>query len=232
MVNVLGVKDDLQTASKGRSILLIAVSKMQSIELIKEAYSLGHRDFGENYVQELLEKSVALKEACPEIRWHFIGALQSNKIPQLMKVDRLVAIQTVDSLGKFEKIIRALEKLTNRLEPVKLFLQVNISHEEHKHGLKEVSEIIEIYQKYFEITKSVNPLNFTLDGLMMIGEIEAAQRDFQRMLDLRQELHDQLGEFEIKLSMGMSGDYQLAAEMGSDIVRVGTAIFGSRQQQV
>lgn len=121
MNHLLAVRESLQIASSGRPVSLIAVSKLQPIESIKEAYSLGQRDFGENYVQELVGKAAALKEICPEIRWHFIGALQSNKIGQLIKICGLRAIQTVDSLSKFEKIIKATQ---GQVHPIELFLQV------------------------------------------------------------------------------------------------------------
>lgn len=128
-MNLLAVREALlKASSQGRSVSLIAVSKLQPIELIKEAYSLGQRDFGENYVQELIEKAAALKDSCPEIRWHFIGALQSNKIPQLIKNVgcSLKAIQTVDSLTKLEKIIRVVNEQVSITSPIDLFLQVQV----------------------------------------------------------------------------------------------------------
>ncbi len=119
-MNLIKVQEALKKSSNHAAVTLIAVSKMQTTELIKEAYDLGQRDFGENYVQELVEKAQVLKDSCPEIRWHFIGALQSNKINQLVKnVPGLVAIQTVDSLSKFEKISKAFSD-----HEIDLFIQV------------------------------------------------------------------------------------------------------------
>lgn len=119
-MNLIKVQEALKKSSNHASVTLIAVSKMQPKELIKEAYDLGQRDFGENYAQELIEKAQVLKDCCPEIRWHFIGALQSNKINQLVKnVPGLVAIQTVDSLSKFEKISKAFSD-----HEIDLFIQV------------------------------------------------------------------------------------------------------------
>lgn len=121
-MNLIAVQEALKNSSPDRNVTLVAVSKMQSKETIKEAYDLGQRDFGENYVQELIDKAQALKESCPEIRWHFIGSLQSNKIGQLIKsVPGLVAIETVDSLSKFEKIVKAADG--HELE-LALFIQV------------------------------------------------------------------------------------------------------------
>lgn len=128
-MNLLRVREALLNASQGRSVSLIAVSKLQPIESIKEAYALGQRDFGENYVQELVEKAAALKDSCPEIRWHFIGALQSNKITLLIKnVVDIKAIQTVDSLSKLEKIVKVVnEQVLITSHPIDLFLQVKHS---------------------------------------------------------------------------------------------------------
>ena len=124
-MNLIKVRETLINCSSGGSsnVTLIAVSKTQPVQKIMEAYALGHRDFGENYVQELVEKSQQLKDLCPEIRWHFIGALQSNKIPQLIKnVSGLRAIETVDSLSKFEKIVKAASDLE-----LELFIQVTLT---------------------------------------------------------------------------------------------------------
>ena len=124
-MNLLAVRETLHNASQGRPVSLIAVSKLQSIDSIKDAYELGQRDFGENYVQELMEKATALKDSCPEIRWHFIGALQSNKIAQLIKnVANLKAIQTVDSLSKLEKIAKTVNDQSATANQIDLFLQV------------------------------------------------------------------------------------------------------------
>lgn len=121
------VKERLKAATpEGHEILLIAVSKMQSVESIKLVYSLGQRDFGENYIQELTEKAAALKDECPEINWHFIGALQSNKIGQLVRIGGgLKAIQTVDSLSKFDKIWKAIHSHSESFyKVIDLYLQV------------------------------------------------------------------------------------------------------------
>lgn len=229
---MIAVRDTLIHACQGRPIMLIAVSKLQAIESIKAAYDLGHRDFGENYVQELIEKSQALKESCPEIRWHFIGALQSNKMSLLLRnCAGLWSVETVDSISKFEKIVKALQGGTERTHRVQLFLQVNISEEESKHGLKTKEELIQIYRHHLHLQDTGTNLNYTLEGLMMIGEIEASERDFAKMIRLRQELAEEVGWAGCKLSMGMSGDYELAARMGTDIVRIGSAIFGDRHKQ-
>lgn len=127
-MNLSSVQERLKAATpEGREILLIAASKMQPIEVIKSVYAAGHRDFGENYIQELTEKAAALEDKCPGINWHFIGALQSNKIPQLMCIGKgLKAIQTVDSLSKFDKIWKSAHKNFGLLNyrVIDLFLQV------------------------------------------------------------------------------------------------------------
>lgn len=108
---------------------------------------------------------------------------------------------------------------------------MNISGEESKHGLKGKDEIIEIYRHYLDLNQQQQPHSgVTLRGLMMIGEIEEAERDFNKMIQLSKELADEIGWKDCKLSMGMSGDFELAARMGTDIVRVGSAIFGQRNK--
>ena len=103
-------------------------------------------------------------------------------------------------------------------------MQVNISEEENKHGLKGKEEIVEIYEKYTQM----NSPNCRLVGLMMIGQVEEAERDFAKMIQLKQEIQAETSWNDCKISMGMSADFELAARMGSDIVRVGSAIFGER----
>lgn len=216
------------------SVLLVAVSKTKPIEDIIEAYAAGQFDFGENYIQELVSKSQALKSSCPDIKWHFIGALQSNKIALLLKeVPGLASIQTVDSLEKLKKITKIVSSSLSELndscscDVIDLFLQVNVSGEDSKHGMKEVEEIVECYN-YFH---SIN-LNgcCCLKGLMMIGESSASLRDFTRLTEIKKQVSSCVDWTDMKLSMGMSDDYELAIKMGSDLVRIGSAIFGSRSR--
>ncbi|MGR7922570.1 YggS family pyridoxal phosphate-dependent enzyme [Zobellella denitrificans] len=200
-------------------IQLLAVSKTKPVADIEAAYAAGQRQFGENYVQEAVDKITALKTRCPEISWHLIGPLQSNK-------SRLVAehfdwVQTVDRL----KIAQRLsDQRPVHMRPLNICLQVNVSGEASKSGLApdEVESLAE----------QVSALpGLCLRGLMTIPEDTGdEQRLGTQLLELKQ-LFDRMAEKYPQLdtlSMGMSNDLELAVACGSTLVRVGTAIFGSR----
>jgi len=198
---------------------LIAVSKTKPVGDIISAYEAGQRDFGENYIQELQGKSIdeQINAKCPEIRWHMIGPIQSNKANQLAKVKNLHAIHTVSS----EKLVT---KLQNSLpQPVDIFIQINTSGEESKSGLDPSN--LDNIEALVEKIRNADKLNFT--GLMSIGrpvqEDGSHCLDYKRLLKLRSDLDEGL-----KLSMGMSADYVQAIEHGSDYVRIGSKIFGAR----
>ena len=216
-----------QLASISPHVQLLAVSKTKPASTIQEAYSApsSHRHFAENYVQELLQKHSELHALCPEIRWHFIGALQSNKIKSLIEGvgSELASIQSIDSVSKLERVVQVLEQQEPQYaEPVELYLQVNISGEASKHGFTSIEELKAAFTRFAELPEPKK--NCRLVGLMCIGEPEEAERDFARM----NELKTQLQPLQIKLSMGMSADYLEAAKKGSDCVRVGSLIFGAR----
>ncbi len=214
-----------QIAAEHSSALLLAVSKMKPAASVAEAYSppSSHRHFAENYVQELLEKHSLLKETCPEVRWHFIGALQSNKIKILVEGvgPELASIQSIDSIGKLERVVRALEGQPAYPSPVELYLQVNVSGEASKHGFTALNELKAAFGRFKELEPSKN---CRLVGLMGIGEAGQSQRDFSRLKELQAQLRPE----PVKLSMGMSDDYLEAIRQGSDCIRVGSLIFGAR----
>jgi len=209
---------------------LVAVSKTKPKELLIEAYNAGHRDFGENYVQELVEKSgdQEMLEKCPEIRWHFIGNCQANKAKALMSCPNLVMIETVTSSKLATKINNQAKEKSN----IGVLVQVNTSGEANKNGL-EPSEVLETVK--FIIDKCPN-LKFS--GLMTIGNLgnslaaskEGANPDFETLVNVRKSVSEALNisEFEMELSMGMSNDFEEAIKMGSTNVRVGSSIFGAR----
>ena len=196
---------------------LMVVTKTQSIEDIRTLYELGQRDFGENRVQELEEKANALRELS-EIRWHLIGHLQTNKVNKLAKIPGLVAIHSVDSEELILKLMKGLEGHS----PIGLFLQVNTSHEDEKRGLEDLSEVM----KLAKLMDGARTPVF-LQGLMTMGTIrtdnvaEEARRCFKALIEMR----DQLKITGLELSMGMSGDYLIARDLGSSWVRVGSKIF-------
>lgn len=225
--------------SISRPIRLVAVSKLKPAADILALHSAptSHLHFGENYVQELLEKSTVLP---PAIRWHFIGGLQSNKCQTLAREVRgLWAVESVDSVKKARLLDRGRgeQKDANtdgETEPLRVFVQVNTSGEESKSGVdsnsKELSELC-------KFVRGECP-NLSLQGLMTIGAIARSQattaetenEDFMCLRDTRDKLAQELNlnKDDLELSMGMSDDFEGAIAIGSDEVRVGSTIFGER----
>ena len=192
-------------------ILLLAVTKKFSADVVREAYSLGMRDFGENYVQEFELKQPALADL-KDARFHLIGHLQSNKARKA--ADLFQTIQTIDSA----KLAERLDGMGVKLDAM---IEVKLSDEESKHGASP--------EEIGEIAASIRASkNLTLRGLMTIppwSEDPEAPRPYFRKL---RELNERFGFSE--LSMGMSNDIETAIEEGSTIVRVGTALFGPRRK--
>lgn len=214
--NYLHVMTELKAPTK-----LLIVSKTRSVEEIEYFYSLGHRDFGENRVQELYDKSDLLYEKCPEIRWHMIGHLQSNKLNQLFKITNLVAIHSVDDGDLLEKIIKKDGDLHHSLG---LFLQVNTSMEQEKSGFEKIESLVE------SLTYFRNAKNIQWQGLMTMGTLRTedtqveARRCFNELISWREKLASYAGK-KLELSMGMSQDYKIATELHSDWIRLGTMMF-------
>ena len=202
---------------------LLCVSKTKPGSMIKDLYRLGHRDFAENKVQELVQKSEELKELS-EIRWHFIGSLQTNKLNALLGVQNLVAIHSIDRDSLLEKILKK-----ELARPLDLFIQVNTSGEKEKGGFETYEDVLLAARRINE-SKS-----FLLKGLMTIGRIRTddfekqARESFRLLRDLKMQLEKSM-QTRVELSMGMSSDYSIAMEVGSDWVRVGSSIFGARDK--
>ncbi|MCH5231367.1 MAG: YggS family pyridoxal phosphate-dependent enzyme [Muribaculaceae bacterium] len=201
---------------------IVAVSKFHPASMIMEAYEAGQRNFGESRVQEFVEKE---RELPKDIRWHFIGHLQTNKVKAV--IGKTSLIESVDSERLLELIDRESEKagvITNVL------LQVHVAAEEAKFGF-----FPEELKAYFESGKFVGLKATKICGLMGMAtntdDVERIRNDFSRIHTLFEEVRslysEQLPEF-TKLSMGMSGDWEIAMEEGSNIVRIGSAIFGER----
>nr|XP_060643009.1 pyridoxal phosphate homeostasis protein [Anolis sagrei ordinatus] len=209
---------------------LVAVSKTKPAEMVIEAYNHGQRSFGENYVQELLEKASdsRILSSCPDIKWHFIGHLQKNNVNKLIGVPNLFMLETVDSLKLADRVNASWQK-KGCLEKLKIMVQINTSGEDSKHGLppgETVTTVAHILQK-------CPGLEFV--GLMTIGSFGhdlsmGPNPDFQMLISLRQEMCDKLNIpiEKVELSMGMSTDFQHAIEVGSTNVRIGSTIFGER----
>lgn len=200
---------------------LLIVSKTRSEDEIVAYYELGHRDFGENRVQELQEKAQALKTRCPEIRWHMIGHLQSNKVNQLLAVPNLWAIHSVDDKDLLEKLLKAESRLS---QTVRIFLQFNTSREEEKSGFESFEELKAAAQ-FIPATSKIK-----LQGLMTMGTLRTedfateARRCFNELFLLKEKLSSDLN-LKLETSMGMSQDFQIALEEQSDWIRLGTMMF-------
>ncbi|WP_445000174.1 YggS family pyridoxal phosphate-dependent enzyme [Halomonas mongoliensis] len=200
---------------------LLAVSKTKPAALVREAWHLGQREFGENYVQEALEKQAALADL-DGIVWHFIGPLQSNKTRDV--AEHFAWVHSVDR----EKIARRLnDQRPEGLPPLEVCLQVNISDEATKSGAS-LAELPALAEAVLSMPR------LRLRGLMAIPapaeDREAQRKPFARLREALEALHERFPEAPLDtLSMGMTGDLEAAVREGATLVRVGTAIFGERE---
>jgi hypothetical protein len=215
--NFLQLESVIQDQAK-----LIAVSKTFPFEDVKLAYELGYRDFGENRVDELYEKSTeAKKEGLKDIRWHFIGNLQSKKVNKLLKCPELKYIHSVDRIKILESLKLAAQEEKKTL---KYFLQYNTSGESEKSGFKTAEELkqVELDSSYLKCR-----------GLMTMSKIRSesfesdAMECFTKLIQIRNQLEEDR-KLNLSLSMGMSSDYQIALNVGTDYLRLGSLIFGNR----
>jgi len=201
------------------NVALIAVSKTKPISDILELYELGHRDFGENYVQELVNKAEQLPK---DIRWHFIGHLQSNKVKYIAAFVHL--IHGVDSLKLLKEINKQGAK-ENRI--IECLLQIHIAEEESKFGFDEAELNV-------AITSLKDLRNVQINGLMgMASFTEDTHKVKTEFRTLKQIFINSLKQSSDQYkptvrSMGMSGDYKIAIEEGSTMVRIGSLLFGER----
>ncbi len=200
------------------AVRLLAVSKTFPAEDVRAAYDAGQRMFGENRVQELAEKAPLLPS---DIEWHLIGHLQSNKAAKA--VEFASWIHSVDSAKLLGMIAKAAEK-SGRI--IHILLEVNVSGEESKFGLRDEAEILKIAKSALSMPQ------IRLQGLMTMAEIDADEQrlkeTFAGLRILRDKLSHALGVELPELSMGMSSDFASAIAEGSTMVRIGTAIFGRR----
>jgi len=198
-------------------ITLVAVSKTKPVEDILELYELGHRDFGENYVQELVEKAERLPK---DIRWHFIGHLQSNKVKLITPF--IYLIHGVDSLKLLKEIDKQSEKNKRVID---CLLQVHIAQEETKFGFDE-NELFALVTGQFA--------NVKIKGLMGMASLtentNKIRTEFKHLKTIYKKLSTHTPQLSI-LSMGMSADYKIAIEEGSNMVRIGSLLFGERNYE-
>lgn len=217
--NLLKYKKELE----GENVELIAVSKFNDADAVLEAYNAGQRIFGENIVQELVEKQAALPQ---DIQWHLIGHLQTNKVKYIAPFISL--IQSVDSL----KLLAEIDKhAVKNKRVIDCLLQIYIADEETKFGLDH-AEVIELLrsQEYLAMK------NIRITGLMGIATNNAQEKQTKDEFQELKVLFDGIKmsffrkeESFRELSMGMSGDYKLAIEEGSTMIRIGSNIFGARK---
>lgn len=225
--NLEKVQNNILTACtkanrSANDVTLIAVSKTKPVELLQEAYDAGVRDFGENKVQEIMDKYDKLPS---DIRWHMIGHLQRNKVKYI--IDKVVLIHSVDSLRLAEEISKQAQK-HNLTMPI--LIELNIGAEDTKFGTS--------LEEAIALVKEISLLpNIQIKGLMTVAPfVEDAEENrhyFNAMkhlsVDIMKENIDNV-RMDI-LSMGMTGDYEVAVEEGATMVRVGTGIFGLRNYQ-
>ncbi len=215
--------EELQTKISANSCTLVAVSKTKPNELLMEAYEAGVRDMGENKVQEMVEKHEQLPK---DIRWHMIGHLQRNKVKYIVPFVHL--IHSIDSERLLKEVNKQAEK-ENKI--VDCLLQMHIAEEESKFGLSE-EELMEIIHgemlakaKHIRIRGLMGMATFTEEEQQVRKEFKKLKHIFEKAKANTQLLEN----VEMKeLSMGMSGDYQIALEEGSTMLRIGTTIFGKR----
>lgn len=200
-------------------VTLIAVSKTKPVEILQEAYDFGTRIFGENKVQEIVEKYEALPK---DIHWHMIGHLQRNKVKYI--IDKVELIHSVDSVRLAETIEKEAAKkgLTARI-----LLEVNVAEEESKFGLK-VDEVEDVIEKISEFS------HIKVCGLMTIAPFVENPEENRPYFQRLRKLSVDIGAKKVDnvtmsiLSMGMTNDYEVAVEEGATMVRVGTGLFGAR----
>jgi hypothetical protein len=213
----------LNASLQQQRVTLVAVSKTKPVEDIQALFDLGHRDFGENYVQELVDKQAVLPD---DIRWHFIGHLQSNKVKYIAPFVHL--IHGVDSMKLLQTIHRQ-GAAKNRV--IRVLLQVHIAQEETKFGLDRDEllailrdPVLENEMDHVRICGLMGMASFTEDQVTV-------RQEFRNLKSLFDEVKEQFFYHDDQfntLSMGMSGDYAIAIEEGSTMVRIGSLIFGSR----
>lgn len=217
---------DIQSFCSERKVTLVAVSKTKPAADILALYDLGQRDFGENYVQELVEKQPQLPA---DIRWHFIGHLQSNKVKYIVPFVHL--IHGVDSFKLLKEINKQAAK-NNRI--IDALLQVHIAKEETKFGL-DAAELADLLHhpelpslQNICIKGLMGMASFSDDHDLVRSEFKSLKTLFDKQKTLATSIPIAIGSQLSNLSMGMSGDYQLAVSEGSNMVRIGSLLFGAR----
>jgi pyridoxal phosphate enzyme (YggS family) len=211
-------------------VTIVVSCKTRTAEEIKEVIDAGATDIGENYVQEAGQMYSALKKDAAKVRWHMIGSLQTNKINKALRI--FDVIQTVESLPKAVAIDRRVERA--RKQRVPIYIEINIGSEDSKAGIKPIEH--EPFDEYIEnLVRDISRLgHIRLDGLMTMGPRFGNPEDVRPYFRRTKKLFERirmlrLPNIDMKhLSMGMTNSYRVAIEEGSNMVRIGTLIFGKR----
>lgn len=214
----------LNSISEPQQVKILAVSKTFPLSKVLEAYNIGIRDFGENYAQELKNKYDELdKQKYNDIKWHFIGHLQTNKVKYIAEfVDTIHSVDSVKLAKEISK--QSLSKRENG-NPIKIMVQVHTSNEETKSGINE-NELMDSVNEIIKLE------GIKLIGLMTITTLTDEPKDripeFIILKKLLSKINNELNTNLNELSMGMSDDYEFAIKEGATIIRIGSAIFGER----
>ncbi|WP_341657693.1 YggS family pyridoxal phosphate-dependent enzyme [Blattabacterium cuenoti] len=203
-----------------KNVKILAVSKNQEISSIEKLYKIGHRDFGENYIQEIVKK---YKQLPKDIRWHMIGRIQSNKLKYIIPFIHLIhSVQNIKQINIINKIALKHKKIINCL------LQIKICNDKNKSGItfQETSKILE--NKTFKEMKNIKIIGIM--GMASFQELKKVHNEFSYLRKLYNEYQNKYGHN--ILSMGMSRDYNIAIKYGSTIVRLGSLIFGNRKKTI
>lgn len=220
----MSVKENIHNLRKrlseltDREITLVTVTKYAESVQVMEAYESGERDFGENYVNQLISRS---EEFPSDIRWHMIGHIQTNKVKFLSKIPNLIKIHSIDSL----RLVREIEKRFEK--PVSGLIQINLSREQSKSGI-DPSEV----DVFFEELMKMNLEKLNITGLMTISPLDGDNEEkavcFEKLKNIKEKINQKYSGCRlnlIELSMGMTDDFELALEKGSNILRIGSLIF-------
>lgn len=227
--NANAIKEQVNKISQGNS-KLVCVSKLKPASDIQALYDAGYRDFGENYVQELIEKAKVLPK---DIRWHFIGGLQTNKCKDLAKnISNLYVVETIDTVKKAKKLNDTRKQMMDANTPgfgkVFVAIQVNTSGEAQKSGCEPGEELDELVRVILEECPSIELLGLMTIGSYAVSHGDGENKEFACLVECKHHLETKFQLSGLQLSMGMSGDFEQALRQGSTSVRVGSSIFGSR----
>jgi pyridoxal phosphate enzyme (YggS family) len=215
LVNTMIKEACLRVGRPMEEIVLIAVSKGHDFSCIEQAYEAGHRDFGENYAQEMLMKIKLAQQKNLAITWHFLGAIQSNKLKIIAQANLIHSIASLAQATLLNDMINIKKRV---------LLEVNLNNHPKRHGCSTNNLIT--------LALAVSQLkNLELEGLMCIAPNDSSSPPnywFAKMADLRTELYNSKGFVNLTLSMGMSNDFLLAIPLGANYLRIGTKIFGAQ----